>query len=94
MQNMAQGMVRAVVNAIGQMIAQEAGLSGVLAARHGRHYAAANRSSGHRCDYRSGNAATATTTTTQVAAATTNGSSMDIRGLYGVHWLVLVLLPS
>lgn len=76
MQNMAQGMVRSVVNAIGQMIAQELAYQAVLALRGPKATAAAaTEVAAISTTTAAATAATATTTTTQVAAATTTAAA-------------------
>lgn len=76
MQNMAQGMVRAVVNAIGQMIAQELAYQAILALRGGvATAAAATETAAIATTTAASVAATTTTTTAQVAAATTTAAA-------------------
>lgn len=76
MQNMAQGMVRSVVNAIGQMIAQELAYQAILALRGSvATAAAATEVAAIGATTTAAVAATTTTTTAQVAAATTTAAA-------------------
>lgn len=71
-QGMAQGMLRSVVNAIGQMIAQELAYQAIIALRGPTaQTAAAMEVAAIGTTTAAATAATAATTTTQVAAATT-----------------------